>query len=113
MRVVWFRWDNVWKKLNANFDIDPSANPKAAWAVRACEVEQLVLLYVRAWVACVGPTEGLYLHLLLRHLPVQIALYGEHIFEHRKERKLMNTSGDLRSYQAQGLEHLHHIRKVY
>jgi hypothetical protein len=51
--------------------------------------------FVTAWVAANGkPTKGVYLHMLVAHVPDMIKRFG-----------------DLRLYQVQGLEHCHSIRK--
>ena len=47
------------------------------WAERADEVELLAHEYVKGWVASVGKTQGLYLHILLRHIPEETRKWGD------------------------------------
>ena len=73
---------------------DTTKTHREVWAERADEVELLAHEYVKGWVASVGKTQGLYLHILLRHIPEEIRKWG-----------------DLRVRSSQGLEHCHKNRK--
>lgn len=74
---------------------DTTKTHREVWAERADEVELLAHEYVKGWVASVqGKTQGLYLHILPRHIPEEIRKWG-----------------DLRVRSSQGLEHCHKNRK--
>ena len=95
VRRAWYSWELVWKKLNSPFDY--SADDKSyqeVWNERAEEVEVLAHEYLKGWVASVGATQGLYLHILMKHIPEEIRKWG-----------------DLRVRSSQGLEHCHKRRK--
>jgi hypothetical protein len=99
VRRAWFMWDRTWKLLNSPMDFPKQQSytleeVKKVWAQRASAVETYAIAFINSWVAAVGSTQGLYLHVLARHIPEQIRKYG-----------------DLRTRQTQGLEHCHHCRK--
>ena len=78
VRRAWYRWELTWKKLNAPIDYsDTTKTHREVWAERADEVELLAHEYVKGWVASVGKTQGLYLHILLRHIPEEIRKWGD------------------------------------
>jgi hypothetical protein len=97
VRRLWFMWDRTWKLLNSPLEIPAGLTleeVKQVWATRATAVEEYAKSFLRSWVGAVGSTQGLYLHILVRHIPDQIRKFG-----------------DLRCRQTQGLEHCHHCRK--
>ena len=118
VRRVWYLWSVAWGVMNETPDYDED-DYKQVWAdlgmcfflyrslyiylslvinVRLVSVgdrtEVAVHNFVKAWVAVVGATQGLYLHLLHAHLPDQIRAWGH-----------------LGRRQTQGLEHKHSERK--
>jgi hypothetical protein len=62
----------------------------------AKEIEVLARDFLYKWVALVGKTQHLYIHLLMHHLPDMIREFG-----------------DLRLYSSQGLEHCNKFRKRF
>ena len=97
VRRVWASWERAWNAVNADFDysaLSETCTYEDIWADRACKIRVLMHRYVSNWVACVGATQGLYLHILVAHLPDQIERWG-----------------DLRVRSSQGLEHCHKRRK--
>jgi hypothetical protein len=97
VRRAWHSWDKTWKLLTKKMEYpaDPTeVQMRQVWAVRADEVFELSKIFVSSWVAAVGATQGLYLHILVKHIPGQI-----------------RENGDLNTRQTQGLEHCHHTRK--
>jgi hypothetical protein len=96
VRGAWHEWGECWKLLNKPMDhSDSSLHFRDVWAARAEEVQVATKLFVTKHIAAVGMTEGLYLHILHRHVADQI-----------------RRRGDLRVRQSQGLEHCHKIRKT-
>ena len=97
VRRAWFMWDRTWKLLNSPMEIPDGLTleeVRQVWATRATAVEEYARSFLQSWVSAVGSTQGLYLHVLVRHIPEQIRKYG-----------------DLRCRQTQGLEHCHACRK--
>jgi hypothetical protein len=97
VRRAWFMWDRTWKLLNSPMEFPAKATleqVRQVWENRATAVEEYSRSFLCSWVGAVGSTQGLYLHVLVRHIPEQIRKYG-----------------DLRCRQTQGLEHCHHCRK--
>ena len=101
VRRAWYTWDKTWKLLTKKMEYpadDPSTltkvEVKKVWAARADEVFELSKIFVTCWVSSVGATQGLYLHILVKHIPDQIREYG-----------------DLNTRQTQGLKHCHAARK--
>jgi hypothetical protein len=81
------KWCKVWDLLNKG--VGPEERDH-----RANEVETAGVEYVKSWVEAHKRTQGLYVHLLVAHVPDMIRRHG-----------------CLVPYQAQGLEHMHSIRK--
>jgi hypothetical protein len=95
VRHAWHAWAKCWTLLHtelghthAVLTLQQLRNERAELFKAAADV------FVRAHVAAVGTTEGLYLHIIHAHIPAQIRKWG-----------------DLRLRQTQGLEHAHKIRK--
>jgi hypothetical protein len=101
VRRAWFDWDCTWKLLTSKMPYPgevsamTDAHMRQVWATRADAVYVLAKRFISSWVEGVGNTQGLYLHIVVRHLPDQIRKFG-----------------DLRTRQTQGLEHCHYQRKV-
>ena len=87
---AWKLWAETWKLVNSTLDVDSDATRKE----RALAVAKSGKEFVDAWVVAHKRTQGLYLHLLVAHVPEMIRRFG-----------------DLRSYSSQGLEHDHSVRK--
>ena len=94
MRHAWYLWAKLWELLNADMIYKEGTPHRETWSIRADEVESQAVTFVRSWVKATKATQGLYLHLLVAHIPSQIREFG-----------------DLRVRQTQGLEHAHKIRK--
>jgi hypothetical protein len=88
--ACWGKWRELWRVLNDAID---STDEKARNA-RADVVQKLADEFRVLWYKAVGSTQGLYIHMLHEHFADMVRLVG-----------------DLRPYQAQGLEHLHTFRK--
>jgi hypothetical protein len=88
--ACWGKWRELWRVLNDAID---STDAKARNA-RADVVQTLADEFRVLWYKAVGSTQGLYVHMLHEHFADMVRLVG-----------------DLRPYQAQGLEHLHTFRK--
>jgi hypothetical protein len=84
---AWTQWELVWKLLNT--DLKPDAR-----ATTAAELQSNATKFVECFVKAYKKTQGLYLHMLAAHI-------GE----------MYLKWGDLRPFQAQGLEHCHSKRK--
>ena len=87
-RWVWKRWKDLWLVLNS----DPG--PKSNWNAHADAVKVLADKFVLSYTDLHKASQGLYLHMLVAHIPGQIRIWG-----------------DLRLRQTQGLEHGHKLRK--
>ena len=94
VREAWYAWAVCWKLLNDKLTRPPGITIREVRNVRAVLFKAAADAFIRAHVAAVGTTEGLYLHILHAHVPDQIRKWG-----------------DLRLRQTQGLEHAHKIRK--
>lgn len=81
------QWEVVWGLLNK--DLGPDTR-----GARADELQSASTAFVDLWVKAHKKTQGLYLHMLASHI-------GE----------MYLAFGDLRPFQAQGLEHCHSKRK--
>jgi hypothetical protein len=88
--ACWAKWRELWRVLNDALD---STDEKARNA-RADVVQGLADEFRVRWYKAVGSTQGLYIHMLHEHFA-----------------DMVREVGDLRPYQAQGLEHLHGFRK--
>ena len=67
------------------------------WSVWADEVEAAAALFLKSWVAAIGGnSKGVYLHVLMAHIPDLIRKYG-----------------DLNKYASHGLEHTHKLLKQF
>jgi hypothetical protein len=88
--ACWSKWRELWRVLNDAID---STDEKARNA-RADVVQKLADEFRVLWYKAVGSTQGLYVHMLHEHFADMVRLVG-----------------DLRPFQAQGLEHLHTFRK--
>ena len=102
VRRVWFQWDRTWKLLSSKLDYGAGgisgltkAEVQQVWDTRADNVYEHAKTFVSNWVSAVQATQGLYLHLVVRHVPDQIRKFG-----------------DMNSRQTQGLEHIHHYLKM-
>ena len=84
---AWTQWELVWKLLNT--DLKPGER-----AATAAELQFNATKFVQRFVKAHQKTQGLYLHMLAAHI-------GE----------MYLKWGDLRPFQAQGLEHCHSKRK--
>ena len=84
---AWTQWELVWKLLNT--DLKPGDR-----AATAAELQFNATKFVQRFVKVHQKTQGLYLHMLAAHI-------GE----------MYLKWGDLRPFQAQGLEHCHSKRK--
>jgi hypothetical protein len=85
--AAWEQWELVWKLLNT--DLEPGNQTG-----RASELQAACTKFVNLFVKAHKRTQGLYLHMLAAHM-------GE----------MSLRWGDLRPFQAQGLEHCHSKRK--
>ena len=94
LRIVWQAWGECWALLNKDMDDTDTPDYEQVWAARAEETRLAMEDFVRKHVACMGITEGLYLHILHAHAHTQIKKWGS-----------------LKLRQSQGLEHCHKIRK--
>jgi hypothetical protein len=100
VRRAWYQWDRTWSLLRSKLvytaavDTLPGDVIKQAWETRADAVFESAKVFVTCWIDAVGPTQGLYLHELVAHVPDQIRRFG-----------------DLGTRQTQGLEHCHARRK--
>ena len=65
-------WGECWALLNKPMDDIDTTTYKQMWVVRAEEVRLTMEDFVRKHVACMGVTEGLYLHILHAHAHEQI-----------------------------------------
>jgi hypothetical protein len=81
------QWELVWQLLN--MDLAPGTR-----VARAAELQAACTLFVQYFVKAHKKTQGLYLHMLAAHM-------GD----------IYLQWGDLRPFQAQGLEHCHSKRK--
>jgi hypothetical protein len=95
IRRAWYLWSQLWNLLNIDMNYLPGTSHRVVWNIRADEVQSLAVEFVKSWVKAAKATQGLYLHLLVAHIPDQIRWFG-----------------DLRVRQTQGLEHSHKIRKA-
>ena len=87
----WRKWTTVWRSLNNTLASDcPGAR-----ADRADEVQKGAREWLASWNAAHKKTQGLYIHILVHHVPEMVRMYG-----------------DLRPFQSQGLEHAHSLRKA-
>ena len=94
VRQAWYAWGVCWALLNKALVYTDERKQEDVRRERAELFKISVDAFVRAHVAAVGTTEGLYMHILHAHVPDQIIRWG-----------------DLRVRQTQGLEHAHKIRK--
>lgn len=83
------QWRVVWALLNQ--DLGPSQSDRD---LRAEKIQSAGVKFVNLWCSAHERSKGLYLHLLVAHVPGMVRRFG-----------------DLRLYQVQGLEHCHSIRK--
>lgn len=88
--ACWAAWKKVWRLLNTDLD----STSATARADRVSAVAEAGQHWLTTWLAAHKATQGLYIHLLVKHLP-----------------DLIREFGDLRPYQSQGLEHAHSRRK--
>ena len=93
---LWDQWVLVWKLLNTELDYGDLASTTIARirTEHASKVKVATFEYRKRWVAAVGATQGLYLHIMCAHIPAEV-----------------ERVGDLRPFQTQGLEHCHKRRK--
>ena len=84
------QWMLLWQLFNTDLEVNQAAREERATKVDAAGRE-----FVRLWTVAHKRTQGLYLHDLAAHM-------GDFIREF----------GDLRPFQAQGLEHAHSKRKM-
>jgi hypothetical protein len=91
--ALFSQWRAAWFELNTSFSDDGRGGiGRLEYAARCHgKIEKFIV----TWVDNVGKTEGLYLHILHKHVREQIERHGS-----------------LVGYQVQGLEHNNHIRKV-
>ena len=82
-------WREYWGLVHKTLETD-----KTEWEKRAEELEVSGAKFVKQWVAAHKRTQGLYLHLLVAHIP-----------------DMVRAHGDLVPYQTSGLEHMHSVRK--
>ena len=94
VRHAWNAWAVCWTLLNQKLEHSHVLTIQQVRNERAVLFKAAADAFVRAHVAAVGTTEGLYLHIIHAHVPDQIRKWG-----------------DLRLRQTQGLEHAHKIRK--
>ena len=88
--ACWDKWHEVWLLLNEPLeDLDDA---QAARDKRADEFQVAAVGFVKLWISAHERGKGLYLHILVAHVPAMIRRFG-----------------DLRPYQVQGLEHSHSI----
>ena len=90
VRQAWYAWGVCWALLNKALVYTDERKQEDVRRERAELFMISVDAFVRAHVAAVGTTEGLYMHILHAHVPDQIIRWG-----------------DLRVRQTQGLEHAH------
>ena len=94
VRKAWYAWGVCWALLNKPLVYTDERKNEDVREERAELFKKSADAFVRAHVAAVGTTEGLYMHILHAHVPDQIRRWG-----------------DLRPRQTQGLKHAHKIRK--
>jgi hypothetical protein len=101
VRRLWRQWDRTWQLLRSKMDYGPGGisaltrtQVQDVWNKRADKVYEHATTFVGYWVKAVQATQGVYLHMIVRHVPGQIRKFGD-----------MNTR------QTQGLEHCHHDLK--
>jgi hypothetical protein len=95
-RSAWNHWAVVWKLLNTDIDYGDFSKEtiRKVRLDQADRVRDSAFEFRKHWVAAVGATQGLYMHIVCAHIPDEVA-----------------RAGDLRPYQTQGLEHCHKKRK--
>ena len=87
-KAAWEQYALTWKLINTVQD---------DWSVWADEVEAAAALFLKSWVAAIGGnSKGVYLHVLMAHIPDLIRKYG-----------------DLNKYASHGLEHTHKLLKQF
>ena len=87
-KAAWERYSVVWKLINT-VQVD--------WTVWGDEVETAAKRFLESWVAAIGGnSKGVYLHVLMAHIPDLIRKYG-----------------DLNKYASHGLEHTHKLLKQF
>jgi hypothetical protein len=94
--AAWDQWKSVWAVLCTDLEYG-DFSVDVVRTVRKAHAEKFKIAaweFRKRWVASVGATKGLYIHIMCAHLPDEI-----------------EKLGDLRPYQTQGLEHCHKQRK--
>ena len=87
-KAAWESYALVWKLINT---------VQADWKVWGDEVEAASSKFLASWVAAIGGnSKGVYLHMLMAHIPDLIRNYG-----------------DLNKYASHGLEHTHKLLKQF
>jgi hypothetical protein len=119
VRFAWQAWGTCWGLLNKPLEYPDIASVQDVRDARANEVKAATATFVKAHVAAVGVTEGLYLHILHAHAHQQVAKWGDLRVRQSQVSvcvivcviALVCVHLYVCSCMSQGLEHCHKLRK--
>ncbi len=84
VRRVWWQWDRTWQLLRSKMDYGPRGisaltrtEVQQVWNARADNVYEHAKTFVGYWVTAVQATQGVYLHMIVKHVPGQLSRFGD------------------------------------